>query len=83
MFKAEDGSGLDLTFTSAKFVVEKWEGIQVSESDATALVTGHYETYGKNGKIQDASSQWLVSLNRDAANHKWLLADRKGVRIED
>jgi hypothetical protein len=83
LFKSEDGQALDSTFTSVKFVVEKWEGVQVGDLDATVLFTGHYETNGRAGKSSDSPTQYLVTMNRDSEQGKWLLVERKGVQLED
>lgn len=57
-----------------RFVVERWQGVQVQGDRAKAFVTGHhaYEPTAVNSQKRDNSLQYQLLLIRDHGH--WLVA---------
>lgn len=54
-----------LPYDDSRFTVEAWQGVQITDTTAFALVLGHYDYHDAAGWAADPTEQWQVTLTRE------------------
>ena len=83
LYAAESGKFPEPTWSGVSVIIEKWQGVQVSGSTATALFESHTQYADGSTEWADATVQWNVSLELDQDSNVWKLVERTGNRIEN
>lgn len=83
LYAAEAGKFPPPAWTSVSVVVEKWQGVQVNGTEATALFESHTEYSNERSSWSDSAVQWKVTMKFDQTSSEWKLLSRTGVRIEN